>query len=161
MSSSSPHQSAYRPGHSNETTLLKIVYDLLTALEYNHISLLSLLDLSTAFDTTDHETLLSGLHRTFGISDTALSWFLSYLLQRTQVVSVNGRSPSPSLSKFGVPQGSVLNPILFVLNTQATITPCLIIVSLMTTSSTNQDKCRIYRTSFNQRSVVFLTSRTG
>ena len=85
-----PLQSAYRLGHSTETALLKTVNDLLAALDVNHISLLSLLNLSAAFDAIDHTILLSRLHHTFGISGTALSWFQSYLsAPRTQVVSVN------------------------------------------------------------------------
>ena len=66
-------QSAYRPGQSTETARLKIVNDLLAALHVSHISLLSLLDLSAAFDTTDLSILLSRLHHSFGISGTALS----------------------------------------------------------------------------------------
>ena len=112
-----PLQSAYRLGHSTETALLKIVNDLLAALDVSHISLLSLLDLSTAFDIIDHSILLSRLHHTFGISGTALSWFQTYLSDRTQVVSVNGASSTPAALNFGVPQGSVLGPILFVLYT--------------------------------------------
>ena len=77
-----------------------------------------LLDLSAAFDTTDHETLLSRVHHAFGISDTALSRFRSYLFDCTQAVSVNGNSSSPSVMKFGVPRGSMLGPILFALYTQ-------------------------------------------
>ena len=72
---------------------------------------LSLLELSAAFDTIDHSILLSRLHHPFGISGTALSWYLS---DRTQVVSVNGAS---SAGAFGVPQQSVLGPILVVLYT--------------------------------------------
>ena len=64
------------------------------------------------------ETLLPRLHHAFGISDTALSWFWSYLFDRTQVASVNGNSSSSSVMKCGVLQGSVLGPILFVLYTQ-------------------------------------------
>ena len=79
---------------------------------------MSLLDLSAAFDTTDHDILLSRLHHTFGISGTALSWFHSYLTDRKQVVTVNSQSSAPSVLKYGVPQGSVLGPVLFVLYTQ-------------------------------------------
>ena len=112
-----PLQSAYRLGHSTETALLQIVNDLLAALDANHISLLSLLDLSAAFDTIDHSILLSRFHHTFGISGTALSWFQSYLFDRTQVVAVNGAFSAPAALNFGVPQGSMLGPILFVLYT--------------------------------------------
>ena len=109
-----PLQSANRSGHSTETALLKIVNDLLAALDVNHISLLSLLDLSAAFDTIDHSILLSRLHHTFSISGSALSWFQSYLSDRTQVISANGAFSAPAALNFGVPQGSVLGPILFV-----------------------------------------------
>lgn len=112
-----PLQSAYRSGHSTETALLKICNDILTALDNNNVTLLSLLDLSAAFDTIDHSILLSRLHKTFGISGSALSWFKSYLSDRFQTVSVNGITSSPSRLQYGVPQGSVLGPILFVLYT--------------------------------------------
>ena len=110
--------SAYRVGHSTETALLKIVNDLLSTLDDGKVSLLSLLDLSSAFDTIDHSTLLSRLQHTFGISGNALSWFSSYLTGRTQVVSVYGFKSNPAELEFGVPQGSVLGPILFVLYSQ-------------------------------------------
>ena len=111
------HRSAYRAGHSTETALLKIVNDLLSALDEDKLSLLSLLDLSAAFDTIDHSNLLSRLSYSFGISDTVLAWFTSYLTDRTQTVSVNGSNSLPAPVHYGVPQGSVLGPILFVLYT--------------------------------------------
>ena len=92
--------------------------DQLTPLDNGKIYILTLLDLSAAFDTIDHNILLHRLEHTFGISDSALSWSRSYLSDRTQIVTVNGlRSDEAPLSS-GVPQGSVLGPVLFVLYTQ-------------------------------------------
>ena len=80
---SNPFQSAYRAGHSTETVLLRIVNDILSALDNDNISVLLLLDLvldlSAAFDTIDHQILLSRLNSVFGIQSTALQWFQSYL----------------------------------------------------------------------------------
>ena len=74
---SNPFQSAYRAGHSTETVLLRIVNDILFALDNDNISVLPLLDLSAAFDTIDHQILLSRLNSVFGIQSTALQWFQS------------------------------------------------------------------------------------
>ena len=110
-------QSAYRAGHSTETNLLRIINDILSALDNDNISVLLLLDLSAAFDTIDHQILLSRLNPVFGIQSTALQWFYSYLSDRYQSTSINNSSSSPSQLMYGVPQGSVLGPILFVLYT--------------------------------------------
>ena len=113
----SPHQSAYRAGHSTETALLRILNDILSALDENKISVLLLLDLSSAFDTIDHDLLLNRLESVFGIRDTALNWFHSYLSDRKQRVVVQGSMSSETTLEFGVPQGSVLGPVLFILYT--------------------------------------------
>ena len=102
-----PFQSAYRKCHSTETALLRVVNDLLEASDSGHVSILSLLDLSAAFDTIDHDILIKRLHITFGCSGTVLDWFTFYLSFRTQSVLV-GHASTPSALKCGVPQGSVL-----------------------------------------------------
>ena len=78
---------------------------------------LLLLGLSAAFDTSDHQILLSCLNSVFGIQSTALQWFRLYLSDRYQSTSVNNSSSPPSQLIYSVPQGSVLRPILFVLYT--------------------------------------------
>ena len=70
-----PFQSAYRKCHSTETALLRVVNDLLQAPDCGCVSILSLLDLSAAFDTTDHNILIARLRSTFGSSGTVLDWF--------------------------------------------------------------------------------------
>ena len=113
-----PFQSAYRKCHSTKTALLRVVNDLLQASDTGHVFILSLIDLSAAFDTIDHGILINRLHTTFGCSGTVLDWFTSYLSCHTQSVFV-GHESSPSALKCGVPQGSVLGPLLFTLYTQS------------------------------------------
>ena len=111
-------QSAYRPRHSTETALLGMVDNILAALDNSEITALTLLDLSSAFDTIDHQILIQRLQTVFGFRDNVLSWVQSYLSARTQSVAVNGMCSEPSTLKFGVPQGSVLGPVLFIMYTQ-------------------------------------------
>ena len=105
-----PFQSAYQKCHSTETTLLHVVNDLLQASDSGHVSVLSLLDLSAAFDTMDHDIQIERLHTTFGCSGTVLDWFTSYLSFRTQSVFV-GHASTQSTLKCGVPQGSEWNVV--------------------------------------------------
>ena len=111
-----PFQSAYREYHSVETALLKINNDLLKNLDNGKISALILTDLSAAFDTINHNLLLNRLKSRFGVTNTALAWFKSYLTGRFQAVKISGLGDFREL-KWGVPQGSILGPILFTLYT--------------------------------------------
>ena len=111
-------QSAYRPHHSTETALLKVTNDLLSAIDDGKISVLVLLDLTAAFDTIDHKILLHRLHNVFGFGDTVPSWFQSYFENRAHTVVVHGKHSTPASLRYGVPQGSVLGPILFIIYTQ-------------------------------------------
>ena len=108
-------QSAYRAHYSTETALLRVTNDILKALDSRNDVILILLDLSAAFDTLDHDILLTRLHLYFGFKGIALNWFFSYLRGRTQRVNIPGSSSSPRNLHYGVPQGSILGPLLFTL----------------------------------------------
>ena len=78
---------------------------------------LLLLDLSAAFDTVNHSLLLSRLKNSFGITGTVLQWFYSYLSGRSQCFEINDTKASVRDLTVGVPQGSLLGPILYLLHT--------------------------------------------
>ena len=105
-------QSAYKKFHSTETALIKFHNDVVTAIDSGHSVILVLLDLSAAFDTVDHTILIRRLSTHFGIRGRALDWFVSYLSDRAQYTKVNDISSNSLYLTQGVPQGSVLGPIL-------------------------------------------------
>lgn len=108
-------QSSYRQFHSTETALIKVMNDILLKMNSQHVTLLILLDLSAAFDTVDHQILLERLSDEVGIRGTALNWFRSYLSGRSQRVFVHGVFSRPFDLNCGVPQGSCLGPLLFII----------------------------------------------
>ena len=83
------------------------------ACDQRSVSNLLLLDLSAAFDAPEHNILLKRLWLSFGIYGVVLQWLESYLTERNQTVLARGRSPQPTVLSYGVPQGSVLGPVLF------------------------------------------------
>ena len=110
-------QSAYMPGHSTETALLSIKNEVHLSLARGEPTALVLLDLSATFDTIDHSILLSYLKSWFGLGGTVLKWFASYLGDHCQVVKIGSTLSELSKLIYGVPQGSVLGPLLFSLYT--------------------------------------------
>ena len=108
-------QSAYRKYHSTETGLLRVTDDILKTRDSNGEVILVPLDLSAAFDTLDHQILLARLRKYFNFTETALKWFSSYFLGRSQRVSIADATSPPRCLEYSVPQGSILGPLLFTL----------------------------------------------
>ena len=104
---------AYSEKHSTEHLLLKVVNDLYMSFDKNVPSVVVLLDLSAAFDTVDHSKLLDILEHEIGIEGTALRWFESFLVGRTQKVKIGDEYSEEVELEYGVAQGSVLGPPLF------------------------------------------------
>ncbi len=111
------HQSAYLPNRSTETALMKVQSDVLNAVDRKEVVFLVMLDLSAAFDTIDHNILVKRLKNMFGISDIALQWVQSYLESRVYQVQIDGTYSDMCSLDYGIPQGSVLGPLAFILYT--------------------------------------------
>ena len=107
------NQSANKSSHSTETALLKIQNDIAFSVDSGKAVALTLLDLSAAFDTIDHSLLYDCLHDWFGLDGTVLLWIKSYLSNRKQKIKIGDSFSEAAILPFGVPQGSVLGPLLF------------------------------------------------
>uniref|UniRef100_A0A3Q3N5J5 Reverse transcriptase domain-containing protein n=1 Tax=Mastacembelus armatus TaxID=205130 RepID=A0A3Q3N5J5_9TELE len=108
-------QSGFRAHHSTETALIKILNDLHLNNDESKTSVLVLLDLSAAFDTVDHDVLLDRLEAWMGVTGSVLNWLKSYLQDRDYFVSLGNYESERTKMKCGVPQGSILGPLLFII----------------------------------------------
>ena len=107
-------QSGFRMLHSCETALGKMATQWAIAMNEGELTGVVLLDLRKAFDLVDHKLLLHKLSM-YKVSDHALKWFESYLIDRKQAVKINDALSEPLTVISGVPQGSILGPLLFIL----------------------------------------------
>ena len=107
------YQSSYRAFHSCETSLINICNEALWSMENKKVTALAVMDLSMAFDTVHYQIFLDVLSKRFGIEETALSWFSSYLEKHQFYVSIQNQHSSLRTLPYGVPQGNCAGPIAF------------------------------------------------
>ena len=107
-------QYGFRSNHSTGDAAIEFNHYLIDQIEQNHIPIAIFLDLSKAFDTIDHNILLNKLHH-YGIRNNEFRWFKSYLSDRNQYVLFEGTKSRKQNIKSGVPQGSILGPLLFLI----------------------------------------------
>ena len=112
-----PYQSAYKAGYSTETALLYIKMKFTYHCQRGETTALVLLDLSATFDIIDHSTVLSCLPNWFGVDGSVLKWFTSYLTDHYQSIKIGSTLSDLCKLLFGVPQSSILGPLLFSLYT--------------------------------------------
>ena len=107
-------QFGFRDNHSTTHALIKMTDQIKEACDRGLYACGVYLDLKKAFDTVNHKILLSKLNH-YGIRGIANDWFKSFLVNRTQYTNINGSNSNPEKVMYGVPQGSLLGPLLFII----------------------------------------------
>ena len=108
------YQHGFRAKRSTETQLICAIHDIASDIQLNKSTHAAILDFSKAFDKVPHRRLLKKLDY-YGIRGSLHNWFESFLTQRTQSVVNEGTSSDPIVTTSGVPQGTVLGPLLFLM----------------------------------------------
>ena len=108
------NQYSFREGHSTYMALLGMVKNISEGLDDKNYLLGLFIDLSKAFDTVNHKLLITKLNH-YGVRGIALQWFADYLTNRLQYVSINNKNSNMLPVECGVPQGSILGPLLFLI----------------------------------------------
>ena len=111
-----PNHHGFRKCHNTCTALLQMFDNWVEAAEGKKVSAVCMLDMSAAFDVVNHDILLRKLHF-YGFDDNSLQWMLSYLTSRTQSVCIDGSMSNPLEITTGVPQGSILGPLSYIIYT--------------------------------------------
>ena len=107
-------QFGFQRGHSTEHAMMQLIDQINSSFEKNHFTLGVFIDLSKAFDTVDHDILITKLED-YGGNRHNLRWFQRYLKNRKQYLNFNNKLTNSSLIICGVPQGSILGPLLFLI----------------------------------------------
>ena len=109
-----PRQHGFRPEYSTSTAIFKLMKNLFETYDMGHSSSCIFVDYKKAFETLDHEILCQKLDM-YNFSENSVKWFRSYLSNRKHIVRTNTGASTVSTVKYGVPQGSTLGPLLFIM----------------------------------------------
>ena len=108
------NQSGFRPLHSTSTAMINITDDWLSSFDHGELVGVVMLDLKKAFDTVDLDILIQKLKH-YGVDDKGINWFNSYLKGRSHFTTINGKNSSFRPVSCGIPQGSIIGPLIFII----------------------------------------------